>query len=119
MLDKLTDIQILSKAVSKAEQYSFGCMVFPDIMEDKNYYSRIFDIDFARKFWGDKDVDDMGRDLDTAWEELWKNEGQHIDKDEFDDDFGFDIPTKIAWQYHLEKMVTMEEPLKYLEKFLC
>lgn len=123
----MTDQEILYKSFKKAEAggYKNDNFNHPMCREQsdniiKYYWIRafIFDPEFAKTIWGETEVDDMGRDLDTAWEELWKNEGQHSDKDDFENDFGFDIPTKIAWNYHLEKMVIMKEPLKYLEKFL-
>lgn len=123
----MEDKEILYKAFKIAESGGYKNVNFnhPMSIEQsdniiKYYWIRafIFDHGFAKAFWGEEEVDDYGRNLNVAWGELWKNEGQHMDKDDFENDFGFDIETKIAWRYHLEKMVLCEEPLKYLEKFL-
>jgi hypothetical protein len=56
----------------------------------------IFTHEFAEAFWGDKQ---------TVWKSLNNGKMDLIDT----------IP---AWQYHLQRIVLEEEPLKYLEQFI-
>jgi len=78
----------------------------------------IFSHEFAKAFWGDEEVDSEGRNLDQAWDEEWKDAGHHMDKEGFENDFGFDIDTETAWQYRLKRMVLFKNPLTYLEHFV-
>jgi len=107
----MTNKEILSKAISKVKGYPYGCIVFPDILQDKKYYSTIFSHDFAKAFWGEcKEwlhvMDGEGicsvnikppKEKIESWEEYIEIDG---------------------WKYHLQQMVLETEPLKYLEKFL-
>lgn len=61
-------------------------------IEYHNYYSVIFDIDFAKAFWGE---DLMVRGEDYKWAEA--------------------IP---KWKYHLQEMVLVKPPIDYIKKFL-
>ena len=110
----MTDTQILDKAISKARGYPFGCIIFPSVMLNKEYYRIIFSFDFAKAFWGSEDVDDQGRTIAEGWEEEYKDSGLFMDKE----DYEYGSVWNIAYHYHLKQMVMCEEPLKYLEKFL-
>lgn len=123
----MTNGEILEKAIRKAVDsgynlYNIG-MLTDEAWEEiayKNYEVFLFNTNFAKAFWGIEYVDDMGRNLDQSWEELWKDEGQHFDKDDFENDFGFDVPTQIAWEFHLQKIVILKgnSRFKYIERFL-
>ena len=81
--------------------YINGCFIFPEILNDKNYYSIIFSHSFAKAFFGTEEIEV------TIRSQLRK------DLDEFTPSMKMH-----KWQYHLQKMVLELEPLKYLEKFL-
>lgn len=78
------------------------------IKEDGEF--AIYNHDFAKAFWGEKD---------------YKYDG---DESDFEDKhFQAGNPTGVDWclyyvgknwQYHLQQMVLEKEPLKYIEKFL-
>ena len=122
--------RILQRAIKKAVKNGYeikGDLSLEDIMEvlDKNtnvapavYYWLIFNRDFAKAFWGEDEVDDRGRDFDEAWEEYWEDTEIYLYKEEFELDFGFDIDTQPAWEYHLQQMVLRKNKLRYIEKFL-
>ena len=91
----MTEQQILEKALFKANSKNHLSILFGNIQIAKEvrngtYAWIIFDHQFAKAFWGEKQV---------------RNNGLLIS-------------TQPAWQYHLQQLVLCEEPLKYLEKFL-
>jgi len=108
----MTNKEILEKVICEVKGYSYGCIIFPEVLEDKKYYPIIFSHEFAKKFWGDKLLSGCCR------EELKKDQfgihcsncNRNIHKD--------NVGAGQAWQLHLEIMVLHEQPLKYLEKFL-
>lgn len=112
----MTDREILEKVLEKASENSAYTFLMPVTVDEYTIYYTIFQHSFAKAFWGEEEVDDVGRTLDQAWEEEWKDSGHFTDLEDYK--FDSDIDFQIAWRYHLEKMVTMEEPLKYLEKYL-
>ena len=87
----MTNKQILEKAIDKAIDSGFKIdnEYWFEELDDLNIPAVIFSHDFAKAFWG---------------EEVLKNVG------------GFDC--MLSWAYYLQQMVLEEEPLKYLEKFL-
>lgn len=117
----MTNEQILKKAIEKAVcgtivpewmiQDGLGCdedcnISVPDKWL-KNPSIIIFSHDFAKAFWGEKEVGF------ATWGGAW----------EYTEDLDLLMHAKAAhlskrWQYHLQQMVLKEEPLKYIEKFL-
>ena len=90
----MTNEQILKKAIEKAAKNGF-CKEAETLIEKFSTNDIIFSHDFAKAFWGE-------RDMITAVEEgTWA--GAKIQP---------------FWQYHLQQMVLEEEPLLYLKKFL-
>jgi hypothetical protein len=94
--------EILMKAIEKAERNGFNPPFDYDCPVHKNfnlfefpYTLFIFSHDFAKSFWRNKQIRTK-KCIDKLYQEIL-NEG---------------------WQYHLQRMVLQEEPLKYLEKFL-
>ena len=63
----------------------------------ENCYSIIFDINFAKAFWGEEN-------LFSYTIPYGKYEG--------------DTEVMQAYEYHLQQMVLSEDPIKYLEKYL-
>ena len=122
-MEKMTDEQILKKAIEKVVQaglrapnydicydwdkasmetkvdyfmptdYEYG-----GYEEDKTY-NLIFSHSFAKAFWGEP------RQVDC---EVWDGNRGKIEA----------IKTEPGWKHHLQQMVLEEEPLRYLEKFL-
>lgn len=81
-------------------------------------YDIIFDHNFAKAFWGGKDIcEDCGEyaEPDTFVD---------IDKQTYvgaSCGCGFDVQNLgivPEWEYHLTQMVLTEAPMKYIEKFL-
>lgn len=94
----MSEIEILQKAIEKAVKNGFKHeqMTIDDpewlanqLLDTWNESFLIFNHDFAKAFWGDRFIREIG--------------------------IGIGNP---AWRYHLQQMVLEEEPLKYLRKFL-
>lgn len=125
----LKDEEILKKAVLKAikngygpstkgwgkvEEYEYEAMAIGTLMAYRHgkfnpinwYYPIIFDKDFAKAFWGEKEV--------------CKDCGDKIDKHgNCGSPLCSEFPqTEVAWQHHLKQMVLEENPITYLSKFL-
>ena len=122
----MTNEEILKKAIKKANWNGaklFGNLLFKKedfkltlqhhhieiLLNDytkitDSLYGVIFSHSFAKAFWGEKKVcNNCGNPKCKMGEKYWeKHAGENI-----------------AWQYHLQQMVLEEEPLKYLERFLC
>jgi hypothetical protein len=115
----MTNKKILQKAIEKAQKNGFNFQMIEKTLINYNFkevennnrfiwigdneieeavmlYELIFNHDFVKAFFGTYDI--MGTEI-------------RDDKDEY-------IKTFEAWQYHLQKMVLVLKPLKYLEKFL-
>lgn len=103
----MTNEQILKKAIEKAEKngwielFSRRELIIKPVLENKlpifAIYGIIFHHSFAKAFWGEEIEElDYFRIIDNMVA-------------------GYGLP---SWQYHLQQMVILEEPLKYLEKFL-
>lgn len=124
----MTNAQILKKAIEKAVENGFSLpetFTIPLDEETKTEYCKywiknndflkiIFSHDFAKAIWGIKDTPiALRKDIGFMNENnrgMWncKNCGNWLDW----------IVYLPAWQYHLQQMVLVREPLKYIEKFL-
>lgn len=78
-----------------------------DLLVDDEYYRIIFQHDFAKAFWGDKE----------QCHKIHKRAVMiHYCSASGCDGSGLNSDT--GWQHHLQMMVLEEEPLLYLKKFL-
>jgi hypothetical protein len=115
----MTDQEILIKAIEKAQingwsHIGWGLIIGEEAsnnafkwndddwlqyLSDKQYYTLIFDKDFAKALWGDEEwfLSDLGE---------WHKSVDHPDW------LGAD--SKLAWEYHLQTMVISDNPIKYL-----
>ena len=108
----MKDEEILYKVLKKARKnrpdlISEGTLDCP--IEYREYYKVIFDLDFAKAYWGEGQVCfECGHTLKECRIDQTVNycgvEGNGN--------------TAISCQYHLQQMVLAEDKLKYLEKFL-
>ena len=101
----MTNKEIFEKALCKVKGYRYGCIIFPEVLENKRYYSTIFDIGFAKAFWGESicNMEEVSMYNFPRFETEDPN-GAHW------------IP--VRWQFHLARMALEKEPLKYLEKWI-
>jgi hypothetical protein len=99
--------EILRKAIKKAARN--GWAEFYDDIEESEFYQSnmiivrgiLFTHIFAKAFWGRKVIDnDFADELGCS------------------DPYICDLHCGEAWEYHLQRMVISDDPLKYLEKFL-
>lgn len=123
----MTNLEIFDNSVFKAEENNYladsilYAPLYKSIGEEEALEVRvnkiIFSHSFAKAFWGEEEIADSNG---KTMEEFFNQEKEYfIDIEAFEWEWGGeDIPTSYAWEYHLRKMVTKEEPLKYLEKFL-
>lgn len=88
----MTNEEILKKAIEKAEKNDYKC---PDVQG--YYFEIIYSHEFAKAFWG---------------EEI---KHEHF---KFTDGKEHNCGCDTWWEYHLQKMVISEDPIKYLEAFL-
>lgn len=97
----MLDFEILNKAVEKAKangwKYNVEHGPAYHTYSFKGYAWLIFDIEFAKAFWGDK-----------APEQQVMNYN----------DFMNNRHNRINWEFKLQQMVLEPDPLKYIEKFL-
>lgn len=106
---KLTDEQILKKAIERAKKNGWDNAPAWDDNVGQAYYSDgdggffvatikdiIFSHDFAKAFWGEKIMSYEIKCISGVYEL-------------------YNLP---EWQYELQQIILQEEPLKYLEKFL-
>ena len=106
----MEDSKILYKAIDKATQNGYrgifhnwedAGIPFGVVMQHIGDF--IFSHNFAKAFWGEEKIDLIGiQNTDPNGELL-------------------PVPDEllyISWQYHLQQMVLVENPIKYLEKFL-
>jgi len=114
MKDKtLSDAQIIQRAIKKAVDNGWKTIVAFDIVmpytNETEFYSIIFDKDFAKAFWGELPIhrsivwNEMGNINSKVWEMI----KPYIKKGNLK-----------HWQYHLQEMVISENPIKYLSQFL-
>lgn len=104
----MTNQQILKKAIEKAVKngwkFEFDDKNYTYDWLDRNMREHIiFNHDFAKAFWGDKEIE-------------LPNPEWCGDMPVYDSDLEHD--SMYAWAYHLQQMVLEKEPLKYLVKFL-
>lgn len=118
----MKDITILKKAIQKAVHNGYNGVghnsvlsncsspLYVDYLMLNRYYQIIFSHRFAKAFWGEEEVDVYGKHwekidayLDGRIMAVYADEVHYIGK---------------VWEYHLQRMVVEEKPLKYLEKFL-
>ena len=95
----MTDNKIIYKAVLKAQKNGYANSDVKYFLNANLWEMLIFDIDFAKAFFGE--VQELTHFVGTPG-------GLE------------DCEYEIAWKYHLQKMVILEENkrIKYLEKFL-
>ncbi|HEC64586.1 MAG TPA: hypothetical protein ENI23_04780 [bacterium] len=96
----MTDEQILKKAIEKAEKNGFDITLVGDIQpyDDYRVYEHIiFSHDFAKAFWKDE-ICRFGKECPMYPEK--------------------DCAEAPGWEQHLKWMVSEEDRLKYIEKFL-
>lgn len=100
---------ILNKAIAKTEKNGFEYRKFLNHHDHPDRYNDhyiIFDLDFAKAFWGEEEICPAClKPYRLKYSEcfcLWSSKPD----------------TPIAWQYRLQQMILEEEPLKYLEQFL-
>lgn len=131
----MTDKEILEKAIRKAvrngykiqekdgdkDMTEFVMANFDEFIENlfdiPSVNTVIFSHDFAKVFWGEEEVCyDCGQILEADEGDglMCKNCCEHAG---WDDNLG-DADGQSAWQYHLQKMVISENPIKYLEEFI-
>lgn len=93
----MTNNKIIYKAVLKAETNGYKNSDLVYFLDNNLWEMFLFDIDFAKAFFG---------------EELVNSIGNHCDN--------LDVDSQLSWEYHLCQMVILEENerIKYLEKFL-
>lgn len=112
----MTDKRILKRAIQRAESNGYKCPInFYDKAEtefsndgtidngglcDEQYISYsiqqiIFSHDFAKAFWGEDLVNNLGNKCDNLHSS-----------------------SQSEWEFNLQEMVLKKEPLKYLEGFL-
>src|SRR5215216_1669982 len=103
----MSNEEILRKAIEKAQENGYKSLIAVEqVIAHNNQFQNpiaiIFTHDFAKAFWGEKNRCII--------------EGKRIFYCEHKNIKGTILYP--AWNYHLQKMVIKEEPLKYLEKFL-
>ena len=109
----MTNKQILKKVIQKAIDNGWrdGKFWLNDITDTllRDRYSVIFNHNFAKTFWGKKEVcPGCAREL--------KNE-DCCEKCRIDfEEYPHIIPE--AWQYHLQQLVLEKDHIKYLSKFI-
>ena len=94
------------------EKIKLGYYDYQNEIVNKKYYIKIFSHTFAKAFWGEEkfkkffegEIDDEEYTIEDVKED--EGEGRF---------WNWYQP---VWQYHLQRMVIEEAPLKYLEKFL-
>lgn len=97
----MSNREILAKAINKAAAGGWtnppiGVEVSPDTDIIKLAPMFIFNHNFAKALWGEKDLWLVG----------------HTDK--YDTSYPAALPQPDTWQYHLQQMVIADAPIKYL-----
>ena len=122
----MTNKEILTKAIEKAQKNGYTKNVsaegltlnlcnYEGKVESDLYKILIFNINFAKAFWGTDYVFSDGEFIKDYINREYKD---------FNEEDRYDIYKRLIydslqnWQYHLQKLVLEEEPLKYLERFL-
>ena len=121
----MSNKEILKKAIEKAVKngYKYSQKAFDYFMEaerktlsdyvfqEKLYYPIIFSRPFAKAFWGEKEYMAYYAGY-NEWADATKKASKNA---EYDDE---QHNRMFLWQYHLQQMVLVEQPLKYLERYL-
>lgn len=112
---KLSNEQILKKAIEKAVKggWNKGDIWNNEFMLSglaNNPNQVIFSHDFAKAFWGDKEV--CGYDGSKI---IGKGKRRCCD---FNNHYSWQQDFIANWEYELQQMVLEKEPLLYLERFL-
>ena len=107
----MTNYEILQKSIINAGiNSSLGCWAMvrflqlktePEIelyFQNKEYYAIIFDINFAKGFWGDERLT-MSNIMSDGTSICYSN----------------NVP---KWEHYIQQMTLKKEPLKYVEQFL-
>ena len=113
----MSDEKILKKAIEKANKCTGALHDIDMDMTEKgfitpsDYFWVIFNLDFAKAFWGEEwinvDIALYADRIDYAGKTISSQPNKYI----------IDLHT-VAWQFYLQQMVISEDPIKYLEKFL-
>ena len=108
----MTNETILKKAIEKAVKNGWETTwILPN---GNAIYSVIFSLDFAKAFWGEELLcydcgEKVGKPLGN--ERIQIGTGTCTCQRQFENN-------EEAWEFHLQMMVTEENPIKYLEQFL-
>jgi len=81
------------------------------------YQRIVFSHSFAKALFGEEKICKDGTTYDRYLERC-ADAGMTKEEAEYDWEVDEENVTQSFWQYHLQKMVICEEPLKYLEGFL-
>jgi len=114
----MTSKQILKKAIEKAvkngwkmarKRVDYNTLGWKIDIKDKGYYVIIFSNDFAKAFWGEGELlrEVVYPEVKIVTETASATHGWYT----------LLLP-EVAWEYHLQRMILEEKPLKYIEKFL-
>lgn len=104
----MTNEQILKKAIEQAVENGWKpnsiqiVEAVAKYMETGFYYHIVFDLAFAKAFWGEY----VAKECDNGCKQY---ESEIIDK------LGH---WHYGWKYHLQQMVLSKDPINYLEKYL-
>ena len=131
--EKLTDSEILSRAVSKANEnlkkkraeHRFTEGLFNFIKKNLHpisYYHIIFSESFGKALWGTNPINKFGADLSyVGTDKDPLKELAHAANSDSNYVSGVDpngIDILEAWQYHQQQMILEENRIQYLAKFL-
>lgn len=100
--------KILKKAIEKAVKngwdnpYATSLAVLKIYTQDNGYFEIIFSHDFVKAFWGENYI---CHSCLRSLKEKGCTSNHHL-------------YTVLAWAGHLQKMVFMEDPIKYLGQFI-
>lgn len=103
----MTSQEILQKALTKAEENGYRIKFsqrynLDGYMHLRKFYAVIFNHEFAKALWGERQVD-------TGYVEIHGLSGEgYADTS---------CITTESWKFHLQQMVLEENPLEYLRKF--
>jgi len=122
-----TEEEILKAAIAKAVKNGFqypnlgktrsiDWVIRYDSVSDKFLYRIIFDHDFAKAFWGGKNVCLSCGEVFTESDVALEGSRVHL----YDCKCGSDADPSMdtAYLWHLKQMVISENPLLYISKFL-
>ena len=133
---EMTDKEILIKAIEKAFPDSIAFTTVMLLLDEEDNFD-MFDVRgyltdhrFAKAFWGEEqNVAEFKGTLYIAPPGMLEMEffsisgigslSQDLEKENMEENYTeFKVKVIKLWQYHLQKMVLEEDPIKYLEQFL-